>query len=162
MRSPWDGRLGEWVHDFDRRPYRTGWKWFWGILGTALLVGIVFTVVGFANSWWQKGVEIISPVNVEKQFTRVIDNWESLYAAAENACLAKSSMSENSPTFVESPEQAYAATFRKIVVDYNRRQANLFEAGVVGPPGYPSEIPRSLGSDGEWCAVPAALDRLPR
>lgn len=42
---------------------------------------------------------------------------------------------------VESPAFAYGATYRGIVVDYNRRQKNIFEAGLVGPSGYPKEVP---------------------
>lgn len=156
----WEDRGNRLYKELEHRPYRTGWKWFWGILGTVILLAIVFSVVGFASNWWKKGVDVVSPKNVEKQYVRVIDNWEALYASAENACIAISSSNENSPTFVESPEAAYAATFRRIVVDYNRRQANLFEAGLVGPPGYPKEVPRSLGADGDWCSVPVQLDSL--
>lgn len=159
-RESWEDRGDRYYNEFEARPYRTGWKWFWGILGTVILLSIIFGVLNFAGVWANKGVEIVSPKNVEKQYARVIDNWEALYASAENACIAIRETDEDSPTFVENPEQAYAATFRRIVVDYNRRQANLFEAGIVGPPGYPKEVPRSLGASGDWCNVPAQLDAL--
>lgn len=156
MGRTWEEREEE----FERSPKRTGLKWLLGIIGVFVVVGVVLGILSWTGAWANKAGEVVAPPNVEKQFTRVIDNWEALYASAENACLAKSSTDENSPTFVESPEAAYAATFRKIVIDYNRRQANIFEAGFVGPPGYPKEVPRSLGTDGDWCNVPAQLDAL--
>jgi len=163
-RESWDDRSYRYEREFEERPYRTGWKWFWRIFWTFIVLGVLTGIVGLilnlTGAWANKAAEVVAPPNVEKQFTRVIDNWEALYASAENACIAQSNTDENSPTFVESPEAAYAATFRKIVIDYNRRQANIFEAGFVGPPGYPKEVPRSLGADGEWCDVPAQLDAL--
>lgn len=156
MGRTWEDRYDE----FERRPKRTALKWIVGIGGVLIVVGIGIGILNWAGAWANKAAEVVAPPNVEKQYTRVIDNWEALYASAENACIAKSSTDENSPTFVESPEAAYAATFRKIVIDYNRRQANIFEAGFVGPPGYPKEVPRSLGADGDWCGVPAQLDAL--
>lgn len=156
----WEERGDRYYDDLERNPFKTFVKWFFGFVAVVIVLGIIFSIVGFASNWWQKGVEIVSPPNVEKQYTRIIDNWEGLYASAENACLAIKESDEDSPTFVESPEAAYAATFRRIVIDYNRRMANLFEAGIVGPPGYPDEIPRSLGANDDWCEVPLALDDL--
>ena len=135
----------------------------WVIL--ALLIIAALVVVGFLNNWGQKAIDVVSPKNVEKQYDLVIRDWEGLYASAENACLAGSPDAQDDgrgPTLVESPEQAYAATFRRIVAFYNEKQANLFKAKIVGPPGYPKEVPRSLGAgESEWCVeVPAALDAL--
>lgn len=156
MSRNWEDRLEE----FEARPKRTALKWFFGIVLVLGVVGITLGIFNWSGAWANKAAEIVAPPNVEKQYTRVIDNWEALYASAENACIAQSQTDEDSPTFVETPEAAYAATFRRIVIDYNRRQANIFEAGFVGPPGYPKEIPRSLGANDEWCEVSTQLDNL--
>lgn len=159
-RESWDDRADRYSRELEDRPRRTLFKWLLGFVAVIAVVGIVFGILSWTGAWANKAAEIVAPPNVEKQFTRVIDNWEALYASAENACIAQKNTDEDSPTFVETPEAAYAATFRRIVIDYNRRQANLFEAGIVGPPGYPKEIPRSLGANDDWCNVPTQLDAL--
>lgn len=134
-------------------------RWFVvALVFLAVLIG--FWGFGFAMKWWGAATEVVSPANVQEQHRMVLRDWEGLYASAENACIVQTEADENSPTFVEKPETAYAANFRRIVADYNGRMANIFEAQIAGPPGYPEEIPRSLGSDGDWCSVPIALDAL--
>lgn len=122
------------------------------------VVGIWFLGVGLR--WWGAAQNVVSPANVTEQHRMVIRDWEGLYSAANNACTIVANHSENSPTFVEDPASAYAGTFQRIRADYNRRMDNIFEAGIVGPPGYPREVPASLGADGDWCSVPVALDAL--
>lgn len=151
----WDERYDR----FEKRPVRTGVRWALILLGLLLVTGIVVTIVGFANNWGQKAVKVVSPANVEKQYGVIIDNWEALTASADNACLAQSGeTSEDGPLLIESPEMAYAATYRSVRADYNAAWANVFDAGLVGPPGYPKSIPNwTSGADPDFCTISTNL-----
>lgn len=125
------------------------------IVGGALVVGVllvgVLTMVSFAGKWFDKGVDVVSPDNVSAQYESVIEGFNSVQAAAENACQAGTTEKESGdPVLVEDPATAYAALVRSQVVDYNSRQANIFKAGKVGPPGYPKELPRPA-ADEDMC-----------
>lgn len=146
---------------FADRPIWTSVRTIVVILVVILVVNVtlsaIFGVGGLFGAWGKEAKRVVSPDNVTQQYAAVIDDWESLIAGADNACQAGSSkQEEGDPTFVESPSTAYSATYRKTVVDYNRRQANIFEAKKVGPKGYPNEIPRfteATGRNPDWCAV---------
>ena len=106
-----------------------------------VILAVAIGALGWVFNWFGKGADIIGPQNVEEQYTQVIQDWESLKTAAENACAASSGPREKGdPVMVEDPAFAYGATYRRIVVDYNRRQKNIWEAGLVGPAGYPKEV----------------------
>lgn len=126
----WERRAEKAGNTLTRHPWR------WG-LGTLAILIIGGWVLGFAGSWLDAGTKPFRPANVETQFKAVIEGWNAMGAAAENSC--KFEESENSQTFSESPALAYEATYRKVQVDYNRRQSNFFEAGEVGPD--PSKYP---------------------
>jgi hypothetical protein len=130
-------------------------------VGVAVVVGVTLTVVGFAGGWGSKAVAIVSPANVEKQYSVVIESWNALSKAADNACMAQGATStENSPTMVESPTLAYASTYRNIQARYNSATANVFKAGLVGPAGYPDNVPtfpELTGPNPDFCAVSVKL-----
>lgn len=133
------------------------------VVGVIVAIGVVTTVVGFGLGWFGKAASVVGPQNVSQQYNCVITEWESLQTAANNACSAQhSTAGNNSPVMVEDPAFAYAATFRKIVVAYNARQKDIFQAKLVGPAGYPSEVPKGLdkGPDTNWCDVAAALVKI--
>lgn len=111
-------------------------------IGAGLAVFLLIVAVGFGLDWFSTGKDIVSPDNVTNQYRGIIGNYEGLEAAAANACAAKNNKSEEAdPTLVEDPSFAYAANYRKIAIEYNRRWANVFEAKVVGPQGYPKKAP---------------------
>lgn len=145
---------------------RTGnfrfWKTFWIVVGVVIVISIVFGVIGFIGDWGREGKRIVSPTNVKAQHTAIIEDWETAITSSRNACsVGKPSKEEGDPVLVEDPALAYAATYRRIVVDYNRRQKNLFESKLVGPPGYPREIPRlDNGPETDWCEVAAQIESL--
>lgn len=124
-----------------------------------VVLGIVLGVLRFVGGWGKTASDVVSGPNVKAQHTAVIQEWESLKAAANNACTAQGATAgTGSPTMVEDPAFAYAATYRTIAADYNRRQANLFEASLVGPPGYPDTVPAlDVGPDTDWCAAATTL-----
>lgn len=127
---------------FEDAPLRSSIRWGVGaaaVIGVLILVAIVLS---FVLGWIGKAAEVAGPENVSTQYHQVIQDWNAMEAAAGNYCSAKNSKpGPNSPELVEDPAFAYAAQYRHITVDYNERQNNIFEAGVVGPSGYPRQAP---------------------
>lgn len=124
------------------RPKRTLAKWFGGFLAVLLVLTIGFGALSWVLSWGGEAKRVTGVENVREQYATVIEDWQAMEAAAANACQAKDAAREQGdPTIVESPSLAYDSQYRRIVVDYNRRQANLFEARLVGPKGYPRVAP---------------------
>lgn len=138
-------------------PKRTVTKWIVAIVGVCLLIGIVGGVISWAGSWGSEAKRVVSPANVTEQYQVIISDWQGAQAAADNACTAvTSATSANDPVLVENPATAYAATFRRIVVDYNTRYLNIFQAKLVGPAGYPRPFPEELqphGAKPDWCSI---------
>jgi hypothetical protein len=142
---------------------RTGAKVTFSCLGIIVVLAIVFGVTGLALGWFRTATEVVSPANVKAQHEQVIGKYESMIAAAGNACTVQGSdgkSSEKSPTLVESPVLAYEATFRRIVADYNASVDNLFKAGIVAPPGYPESVDLKSIDTTDWCTVPDQLIAL--
>ncbi len=142
-------------HEADRladRPVRTAIRWGLGILAVVAVLTLAVGAVGFVGGWFNAGKDIVSPTNVKAQYAAVIEDWEAMQAAAANACQARTAArADGDPTLVESPALAYEAQYRRIAVDYNRRRANLFEAKIVGPKGYPSRAPTLRQVQQEVC-----------
>lgn len=136
-----------------------------GTVGVLIVLLIGVAGCNYAVSWGDKAAEVVSPENVEIQYTQVIEKFEALQDAANNACTASTvAKADGNPLLIEDPAQAYAATYRNIRTDYNRRQANLFEAKVVGPSVYPKQIPAFADAKpgGDWCAVADQIAELKR
>jgi hypothetical protein len=133
-----------------------------GLLALCTVVALAFLA---AITWGEKAASVVSPENVEKQYSVVIKSFESLTTAADTACMAGTGVDggPNSPVFVESPAVAYAGTYRNIRTTYNSAQANVFEAGLVGPSGYPKYIPNfpeSIGATPDFCSISMKLVAL--
>lgn len=144
----------------------TGFRWGL-IVALAIVVFIVLGIVNaacdLAGDYGNEAKRVVGVENVKDQTNAVITSWESLIATADNACEAQTQASNpDNPTLVEDPAFAYKATYRKIVVEYNQRQKNLFKAKVVGPPGYPKNVPDldTVGPDADWCQVSADLQAI--
>lgn len=154
-----DSRLDRWSNDTSGRladhPKRTIGGWVAGFVGLLILLSIVAAIVGFVNDWGREAKRVVSPANVTQQYDTVITDWQDLQASADNACTAQESADKTTddPVLIESPAQAYAATYRRIAVDFNSRQQNIFKAGKVGPPGYPKIAPVVPAAHPNWCAV---------
>lgn len=130
------------------------------VVGVLIGLGLVASALGLALGWFERGVQVVSPQNVTEQHRGIIQQWEAMKVSASNACSAvqQSESSSKSPTMVEDVTLAYAATFRNSVAEYQRRMDNLFEAKIVAPSGYPSDVPfTDLGPDTDWCQVYADL-----
>lgn len=126
----------------------------WAGLVTAAVVALVlfFGALGWLVGWFGAGRDVASPANVRAQYAEVIGDWQAMEAAAGNYCQARAAKADqNSPTLLEDPAFAYAASYRRIAVDYNRRQANIFESRLVGPKGYPREAPRLAAMRARVC-----------
>lgn len=133
-----------------------------GVAG-AMLVLTSLSGCSVAGGYVNKGEKVLGADNMEDQYKRVITDYNSLQTSADNACAAQGEQNkdDSDPTLVEGPALAYAATYRKIWVDYNTRMNNIFEAGFVGPPGYPRRIPNWVsGNDTDFCQVSENLVTL--
>lgn len=127
---------------FADRPKRTLAKWLGGLLVLIVVFAIGFGALSWVLSWGGEAKRVTGVENVREQYATVIEDWQAMQAAAENACQAASAtQSQGDPTIIEAPSLAYDAQYRRIAVDFNRRQANLFEARLVGPKGYPRTAP---------------------
>lgn len=144
--------------EFDQGPR---WGWAGLAISAVVLLGVVTIILGFFLGWFSRGVEIIGPDNVAEQHLQVAEEWQALQAAAANACLAGDpDRDKGAPTLVEDPAMAYAATYRNIAASYNRRMANIFEAGIVAPPGYPDRVSIPTGAV-EWCTLSEGMASIP-
>lgn len=136
---------------------KTGMKVaIWFILAV-LAIGLVFGVIRFVGGWGNTAAEVVSPDNVKAQHEKIIGHYQAMIAAADNACTVQASGesegNSKSPTLIEDPTLAYEATFRNIVADYNASMDNIFKAGIVAPPGYPSSVELSNLDTTDWCTV---------
>ena len=135
-----DNRYQHTEDSFADHPIRTAILVGGGVMVVFFALWLFGSFVGFWGGWLNKAAEVAGPQNVSQQYALVIEDWESMQAAAANACQAEKGTKTNNTIF-EDPGLAYDATYRKIAVDYNRRQANIFEAKIVGPRGYPDRAP---------------------
>jgi len=136
-------------------------SWVMGIFVILFVANAIGGFISIGGEAIKETQRVLSIKNIREQRTAIIQDWQDLLVATGNACGAsRKPPTEQSPTFVEGPEFAYAATARKARVDYNRRQNNLFEAKKVGPPGYPRTIPDGALMDSanpNWCNISADL-----
>ena len=137
----WEERADRAYTSATDHPVRTGLKWLGGLIAAVLVLSLIFGAVSWIGSWGDEAKRVTSPANVREQNTQIIEDWEAMTAAAENACDAKTAAKkEGDPTLVEDPTLAYKATYRRIRVDYNRRMANLYEAQAVRNLPLPSNL----------------------
>jgi hypothetical protein len=145
------------------RGRRTGPGLLLALLAAIFVVVVLVSGCSTAAGYVQKGQDIISADNLEEQHDRVIREWRSLTTAADNACAAQAEQDRDpdAPVLVEGPALAYAATYRTVWAEYNARTENIFEAGFVGPLGYPKDIPNFVtGPTPDFCQVSVKLAEL--
>lgn len=113
------------------------------------------------SSWVGEGKKVVSAPHVTEMHELVISHYNSMIAAANNACNAITTAgNDRSATLVEDPAMAYKATFRAIQTDYASAMDNVFKAGLVGPPGYPSASQVKAIDTTDFCAVGEDLIHL--
>lgn len=131
-------------------------------VASAALTGL--TACDVAGGYVDKAKQVGGADNMEDQYKRVMTDFNALQTSADNACAAQAEAKkdDSDPTLVESPALAYAATYRKIWVDYNTRMNNIFEAQAVGPVGYPRHIPDYTGGSNraDFCVIGDKLVQL--
>jgi hypothetical protein len=138
---------------------KTALKVVSGLIGLIVVVSLLGLVLG----WFKAGTDIVGPGNVKEQYQVIIDDWNALYVAAENACTVGAPEKEQGdPVFVEDPAMAYAATYRRIAAQYNSHMQDIFRAKLVAPEGYPDkiDIAETRGVNPDWCLVSQRLDEL--
>lgn len=144
-------------------PVRTGIRWGIVAIAVVVVIAVVGGIIGLVGNWGSEAKHVVGPANVTNQYKVIIDDWQSLMTAADNACGAQNTTpASGDPTLVENPAFAYAATYRKIRTDYNLHFHDVFEGGLVGPRGYPKTVPDLAGTHGtgDWCQVSSQLAAL--
>jgi hypothetical protein len=137
---------------FTRHPFLSSIGGFGALIAIIVIIGIIGGIGHFALGWFNKAGEVAGPANVSSQYQKVISDWNSMQQAAINACAAKdSSKQSGDPTLLEDPSFAYQAVYRHIVVDYDTRQNDIFEAKLVGPSGYPRTAPSLEAMEAQVC-----------
>lgn len=129
------------------------------VLGWAIAFVVAVIALWLIIGWVTTSANVVSAGNVKEQHTQVIQNWEAMVAAAENACTVQKSATTNDPSdpvLVENPVLAYEATFRRIKVEYERRMQNFFEAKIVAPSGYPTKVPYNS----DWCKLAEEMNNV--
>lgn len=148
----WEDRGERAYGTFTRHPILSGIGGFAAIIGLFLVIGLLGLAGHFVFGWFGKAASVAGPENVSTQYHEVIVDWNGMQQAAINACGATSSAKQTGdPTLLEDPAFAYKALYRKIVVDYNTRQNNIFEAKLVGPSGYPRVAPSLEAMQAQVC-----------
>lgn len=129
-----DDRLEREGEALGARPVGTSIRWGLAVLAIVVVLAIAGGIAHFALGWLGAAGDVVGPGNVKTQYAAVIGDWQALEQEAANACAAKNAAANgSSPTLLEDPAFAYAAKYRSTAADYNRRMANVFEAGLVGP-----------------------------
>lgn len=149
MADPWEDRIDREADRFAQHPWRSAFRWWMALLAVIVVVAVTWGIVSWVGSWGGTAKRLTGPAHSEQQVTAVLNDWTSMQAAAANVCQVRDSQRDRrDPTIVERPEFAYAAQYRQIKADYDRRMANFFEAAVTrhlpipaGLRGYPREAP---------------------
>jgi hypothetical protein len=141
-------RAGESVVD---HPWRSFFKALGVVVVIVVVIGAVGGVVGWAAGWFNGAAEVTGFQNTKNQNTAVIGLYKSLEAQAANVCEVGETEAPEGTIITESPSFAYAAKYRETAAIYNRRQQNLFEAGIVGPPSLPDTAPTLKEMMAEIC-----------
>jgi hypothetical protein len=138
----------EWERRYDaasRSPWKTALKVGIGCILVFFALMTVAGVAGWGFGFFQKTAEVTGADNTEEQFNALIQGYEDLKVAAENACQAKGSeQSEAGATLLEDPDLAYDALYRQAAAEYNARFDNWFQAGgliIDLPAQYPRDAP---------------------
>ena len=131
-------------------------------IGLFVLFIVIMTVLSLFMGWLDFGKDKVSPENVETQHNAVIDNYNAVITAAENACAAQTEAVQQdpnlSPQMVEDVNMAYTATYRNAVQKYNNTMDSNFRAGIIHPNGYPKRIEGIDTSN--WCSVAVQIESL--
>lgn len=142
----WSDRADREYDRITKHPIRTTFKWFFVLIAIVVLIALIIGVVSWIGSWGSEAGRVTGVQNTREQVTRILEDENSMVAAAENACDVKAAAKKDGdPTLIEDPVLAYRATYRKIEARYNARMGNIFEAYVTkgNPlPGTIHNLPR--------------------
>lgn len=121
------------------------WKNGFKVLGIAVVVILVLSVVGLALGWLTWPIDLGSRRNVEVQYRVGYDTYESLQATAQSVCTAQKAYDSETDTTLKSQRQsqllAYETNYNRIAADYDAWSRNIFEGGIVRPGDLPARAP---------------------
>lgn len=145
----WEDRAERGYDQFTQKPKRTIAKWFFIALAVIIALSILFGAIKWIGSWGSEAARVTGPENTKAQFDALIQGYEDMEVAAENACQAKDApTTQDNPTFLEDPNLAYDTLYREAAAEYDARLNNWFQAGGVLldlPDKYPDQAPSLTG-----------------
>lgn len=121
------------------------WKTFWKVIGILFVVVLVFSLIGFALGWITLPIRKGSAGNVEEQFRKGYELYESMQATAQSVCSAQDAYDRETDPSAKSQRlsylQAYETNYNRIAADYDAWSRNIFDGGIVRPADLPARSP---------------------
>jgi preprotein translocase subunit SecF len=118
---------------------------FLRVLGVIVVLGIIFTILGFGFGWFNKAVDVVGPKNTEAQYTAIYQDYQALQKGAQNVCDLRSARdaatSDDEKSQRVSQVLASQQLFNRNAADYDSRWQNAFQAKYVGPHDVPTTAP---------------------
>jgi len=125
-------------------------KWIW----IAFLVILILTIVGFIFGWITLPIDKGSRDNVEKQFRRGYELYESLQATAQMVCTAEQAYNETDPNTKQQRQTqltAYQTNYQRLAAEYDAWARNVFEGGIIHPQDLPTRAPTLQDMKSQVC-----------
>jgi hypothetical protein len=132
-------------------------KWWLWILGIVIVLVVIGTPVGFALGWFNRGVQVVSPENVQQQWQQGYDYYNALKGTAQNICTLQTTLKTEplgSDAYNQRESQLLA---QQQLYETNSRHYNAFmqdplRAKVVRPQDLPAAAPTATEMEREVCA----------
>lgn len=119
-------------YDRDPFPIRHPYVTVIGALLAIFLVYIFLALVGVVGNYGQEAKRTIDVPNNRQQTTSVLDDENSMIAAAQNYCdardEAKQQTNGDDPVILGADASSQRLTYNRLKADYDRRMSNFFEA----------------------------------
>lgn len=117
---------------------------FW-ILTVVIVLAVGIPLLGLPLGWYNKVVDVVSPNNVEAQYTAIYQDYQALQKGAQNVCDLRTARdqatSDDEKSQRVSQVLASQQLFNRNAADYDARWMNAFQAKYVGPHDVPTIAP---------------------
>lgn len=115
------------------------------VVMVVVVLGVAIPLLGLPLGWYNKAVDVVSPKNVEAQYTAIYQDYQALQKGAQNVCdlrMARDqSTSDDEKSQRVSQVLASQQLFNRNAADYDARWMNAFQAKYVGPNDVPTIAP---------------------
>lgn len=125
------------------------------IVGTLVVLTVVFGIMGLVLGWFNAGAKVVSPDNVRQQWQFAYDYDASLKAIATQDCTAKKvADAETNPDIKAqriSQQVAIENNYARVKAEYDGRLRDAFRAKLVKPADVPNQAPTLEQNLAEVC-----------